>query len=371
MSRLRREAFSTEGELQRLIADNPHLLDGEQMRPGDARRWILVTREKGISETAGEAARWSVDHLLIDQDAVPTLVEVKRGSNPEIRRTIVGQMLEYAAHAQQTWTAAEIRLAFEQSAEARESNPAVELAKLLGSDEDEDVVEDAFWQRVETNLRASRLRLLFVADEIPDPLERVAGFLNSQMPGIEVLAVEIKQYRKGETQTLVPRVLGRLAKTESSGRSVRGTRQKVDRETFLAELAEERQREAVARLLDTAQGQGAILGWGAVGLSIRVKNSEYPRPISVAWLYPPDKPGLNGLRNISFGHGAISELVSPLDAAFEIRLREWADKFSGDKFATQTTVRGNIWTMDYDAAADNIDLLEERLRTILQQLQAL
>lgn len=39
--------------------------------------------------------------MLVDQDAVPTLVEVKRGSNPEIRRTIVGQMLEYAAHAAQ------------------------------------------------------------------------------------------------------------------------------------------------------------------------------------------------------------------------------------------------------------------------------
>ena len=31
---LEEEAFPTEDELQRLIADNPHLLDGEQMRPG-------------------------------------------------------------------------------------------------------------------------------------------------------------------------------------------------------------------------------------------------------------------------------------------------------------------------------------------------
>ena len=74
---------------------------------GNARRWILVTREKGIAPVRGEAARWSVDHLLIDQDGVPTLAEVKRGSNPEIRRAIVGQLLEYAAHAAETWTPAE------------------------------------------------------------------------------------------------------------------------------------------------------------------------------------------------------------------------------------------------------------------------
>ena len=91
--------FPTEDEFQALIAEHPELLDGEQIRPGDARRWILVTREKGIAPSPGEAVRWSVDHLIIDQDAVPTLAEVKRGSNPEIRRTIAGQLLKYAAHA--------------------------------------------------------------------------------------------------------------------------------------------------------------------------------------------------------------------------------------------------------------------------------
>ena len=96
---LEEKPFSTEDELQALIAEHPELLDGEQIRPGDPRRWILISREKGIAETSDAAARWAIDHLIIDQDAVPTLAEVKRGSNPEIRRTIVGQMLEYAAHA--------------------------------------------------------------------------------------------------------------------------------------------------------------------------------------------------------------------------------------------------------------------------------
>ena len=82
-----------------MIADHPELLDGQQIRRGHAGRWILITREKGIAPSQGEAARWAVDHLIIDQDAVPTLAEVKRGSNPEIRRTIVGQLMEYAAHA--------------------------------------------------------------------------------------------------------------------------------------------------------------------------------------------------------------------------------------------------------------------------------
>ena len=169
--------FPTEDELQALIAEHRELLDGEQIRPGDARRWILVTREKGIAPSPGEAARWAVDHLIIDQDAVPTLAEVKRGSNPEIRRTIVGQLLEYAAHASETWTAEELRGAFERQAEAQGRDADAELAALLKADGDPDV--DGFWEDVSTNLAAKRLRLLFVADFIPDPLARVISELAS------------------------------------------------------------------------------------------------------------------------------------------------------------------------------------------------
>ena len=165
--------FPTEAELQSLIAEHPELLDGEQIRPGNARRWILVSREKGIAASAGEGARWAVDHLIIDQDAVPTLAEVKRGSNPEIRRTIVGQLLEYAAHAPETWTAEELRVAFTHQAEARGGDAEAELAAVLQVDGDPDV--DGFWEDVSTNLAAKRLRLLFVADVIPDPLAPVVS----------------------------------------------------------------------------------------------------------------------------------------------------------------------------------------------------
>ena len=208
---LEEEHFAKEEELQALIAEHPEVLDGEQMRPGAPLRWILIAREQGIAESSDAAARWAVDHLLVDQDAVPTLVEVKRGSNPEIRRTIVGQMLEYAAHAARTWTADTLRHAFEESVDARGLDPSEELGKLLAPDGEEEPDADGFWERVATNLAAARLRLLFVADDIPDPLERVVEFLNAQMARIEVLAVEIKQFKGDSRQTLVPRVIGRTA----------------------------------------------------------------------------------------------------------------------------------------------------------------
>ena len=108
---------------------------------------------------------------------MPTLAEVKRGSNPEIRRTIVGQLLEYAAHASETWTAEELRGMFERQSEARGRDAEAELATLLQPDGDPDV--DGFWEAVSTNLAAKRPRLLFVAGFIPDLLARVVQFLNT------------------------------------------------------------------------------------------------------------------------------------------------------------------------------------------------
>ena len=359
------EPFATEDELQSLIAKHPELLDGEQMRPGDPRRWILITREKGIAETSDAGARWAVDHLIVDQDAVPTLIEVKRGSNPEIRRKIVGQMLEYAAHAADTWTSDEIRRTFERSVEAQNRGPDEVLGRLLGADGEPD--SNGFWENVATNLAAKRLRLLFIADSIPDPLERVVEFLNEQMPRIEVLAVEIKQFRGKSAQTLVPRVLGRVAGPSIHRGSAR--RQRLTRESFLSKFESRVARNAAARILDVAQESGAILAWGPQGLSIRMRCSVWQHPVSVAWLFPPGVSGWMGLRNISFGSGIDEE-----DLPQELRtlLEQWVGHFSADDFARNSSPKGmTTWSVDYEAAARRIETLERRLAKVLSELKSL
>ena len=297
LTALEEERFTDEDALQRLIAEHPELLDGEQIRPGDPRRWILVTREQGVPDTVGSTARWSLDHLLIDQDGVPTLVEVKRGANPEVRRTVVGQMLDYAEHAPQTWTIDELRRTFERSVD----EPDEELRKLLLTDGELD--SDAFWEGVSTNLAAKRLRLLFVADAIPDELAHVVEFLNEQMPNIEVLAVEIKQFRSFSMQTLVPRVIGRTVGVSGSAVSrSSSSRRKLDRDTLLDELSDDDVRAAALRLLDVAEECGARLSWGSASVTIRAICDSWTKPVTVAWIYvPSESTSWAGQSEFTFG----------------------------------------------------------------------
>ena len=363
---LEEKPFSTEDELQALIAEHPELLDGEQIRPGDPRRWILISREKGIAETSDAAARWAIDHLMIDQDAVPMLAEVKRGSNPEIRRTIVGQMLEYAAHAAQTWTADELRRTFEKSTNERGLDPSHELATLLQADGEADA--DRFWRDVSTNLAARRLRLLFVADDIPDPLERVVEFLNGQMPGIEVLAVEIKQFRGKSTQTLVPRVIGRTAAPPVPVPK----RLLLTRKSFLDGFVSDEARSVASRLLDVAQESGGTLQWGSSSVSVRMSCSVWRQPITIAWLYPASKKGgWLSTKDFSFG-AAIFDYVPPPEEELRTLLDRWIDQFSSDDFAEEISSKGvKAWAVGYEDAAHHVDLLVERLTKVLSELKSL
>ena len=362
---LKETPFSTEDELQALIAEHPELLDGEQIRPGDARRWILITREKGIAASSGEGARWSVDHLIVDQDAVPTLADVKRGSNPEIRRSIVGQMLEYAAHASETWTASELRSAFENQTRDRGLDPDDELATLLQGFDDPDV--EGFWQDVETNLAAKRLRLLFVADAIPDPLAQVVTFLNAQMPGIEVLAVEIKRFHGGSVQTLVPRVIGRTAAAAARGQA--GAGPKLTHQSFLEGFASEAVRGVAQRLLDTAEQSGGYVYYGTGGVSIRVNCSIRRQHVSVAWLYP--RPAIGWMRTRDFSFGAAIFDDTPPEELRAV-LEPWIDQFADDDFTEDVSSKGaRAWAISQEAAVQQQDLLVDRLRGMVSELAAL
>ena len=354
-------SFPTEDKFQKLIAENLQLLDGKQIRPDDPRRWILVSREKSITQSQGDSARWSVDHLIVDQDGVPTLAELKRGSNREIRREVVGQLLEYAAHAAKYWTAHELRNTFERRAEALGRDPVDELTTLLQTDDEPDA--DDFWKEVETNLDAQRLRLLFVADDIPDELARVVEFLNAQMENVEVLAVEIKQFHGKSGRTFVPRVIGRIAARTSPGR--------LTYQTFLAGIENQQARKTAKHLIDTAQKSGARVKYRTRSVTIRVKSPAWQNSVSLAWLNLD--PAKNG--NMRYYHDFVFG-TDILDRKPPEKLREllerWLDLFSKDDFARDVSGKGRwAWAISHDTAPDHVDLLSSRFREIIPELESL
>ena len=217
-------SYDSEALLQRLIADYPDLLSGHQMSPESPRRWLLVTRECGVPNEQGGADRFALDHLFLDQDAVPTLVEVKRSTDSRIRREVVGQMLDYAANAVAYWPVEHLRTLLEITCSVKGEDPSTVVASLLADNDEQSV--DRFWTQVKTNLQAGRIRLVFVADIIPPELRRIVEFLNSQMDPAEVLALEVRQFVGERSRTLVPKIIGQTmaAQGKKSGRRDAGVK---------------------------------------------------------------------------------------------------------------------------------------------------
>src|SRR5215213_328791 len=110
---LREQPYETEALLQQLLSDFPDLLAGELVDSEAPRRWLLISPELGLADGDDASNRWAVDHLFLDQDGIPTIVEVKRSTDTRIRREVIGQVLEYAANAVSYWPVEKLQATFE------------------------------------------------------------------------------------------------------------------------------------------------------------------------------------------------------------------------------------------------------------------
>lgn len=279
--------FENEDTLQRLLAKCPDLLPGELITPDDPRRWLLVARELGIPAEEGRGDNFSLDHLMLDQDGVPTLVEVKRATDTRIRREVVAQMLDYAANATTYSSVEAMRGHMARFYKTDDAGIDAKVAEFLGDPE----LVDAYWQAVKTNLAAARIRLIFVADIIPAGLLRIVEFLNAHTDPIEILAVEIRQYQdEAGRRMLVPRVLG--VTTESVDRkSVQRTKRQWDEASFRAALKgkgyEKVATEVVDRFLAWAKAHDYVI-WYGLGMrdgSLQIGTMVDNRPYVVFVVY--------------------------------------------------------------------------------------
>ncbi len=182
------EKHKSEYNFQTLLTKYPDLIPGDQIDPENPRKWLIIGREID-----------NIDIFLLDQDGIPTIVEVKKSNNSEIHREVVGQMLDYGS-----------KLVFSQSAETiipqiKANNP-ISVQDFL----DNTISEKEFWDKVDKNLKEEKMRLIVVSDEIPRNLQNIIEFLNNKIKSTEVLALEIKQFTDNATgtKTLVPRLMG-------------------------------------------------------------------------------------------------------------------------------------------------------------------
>lgn len=286
LTELTQAPYASEELLQRLLADHPALLRGTSA--SDA-RLLLICRELGVPEEHAGTDRWALDHLFVDREGVPVLVEVKRANDTRSRREVVAQMLDYAANSVAYLPIDRVVSLYTQSAQEMGKDHDAVLAEFL---EGEDA--ESFWRQVEANLRAGRVRLVFVADRIPTTLRRIVEFLNEQMRPAEVLALELDQFATaGGVRTLVPRLIGNTQRAQVA-KSVQASPPPISEAELLDGLGSDAKRGAANQLMEWLRQAGCEVGLISGQKSISAQIAKPGRkPVRVLDISPSGKVWIN------------------------------------------------------------------------------
>lgn len=201
-----------EGWLQSVLHSHPEIL------PTGSIEFVyapMISLGREISTRAGP-----IDNLFISQQGYLTLVETKLWRNPEARREVVAQAMDYA-HSLAQWSFQDLESATARVA-AKGRGPAAGIfeavERQLGAVQGG---RDFFIETVEKNLRLGRFLVLIVGDRIRESVVDITSFVN-RYPGLalNMALVELQCFHLGEKGdwplVLVPRVVKRSEIVERS-----------------------------------------------------------------------------------------------------------------------------------------------------------
>jgi hypothetical protein len=178
--------------IQDLLFDEPDLLPLSQIDPG-AGRFIPICRELILPKTGGSAR---VDVFGVTPHGRPVLVECKLWRNPQARREVIGQVLEYAALLGR-WSYADLTARLKAQLEWTGENPLYDHAVRHGSS----LSEALFTDSVSRNLRNGDFHLIVAGDGIREDATAIAEHLGTR--GARIALVELQRWRDGQGNELI------------------------------------------------------------------------------------------------------------------------------------------------------------------------
>ncbi|MFQ5882100.1 MAG: hypothetical protein ACE5I9_06465 [Candidatus Methylomirabilales bacterium] len=280
-----------EVELQNLLIESPFLIPIEEIREGVS-PLVFAVGEFGLPGSG------NTDILAFSADGDIAVVECKLAANPESRRKVIGQILEYAS--------------FLWGMSYREVNTRIQ--RLKGKPLP-DLIEEAVageWDRTSFEEGVTQLLangsfiLIIVVDEINEELRRIIRYVNEcSESAFSLHALEVHRFKANGTEILVPQLYGLSAKPTTT----RGERRKKwTREEFFEVLRENVEPDIVAIIEDLYEwaedtADRVWLGTGAQTGSFTFHYLREGKTISVFTIYTNGKLQLN--------YGWLSQQISP------------------------------------------------------------
>jgi hypothetical protein len=265
--------FLDEGALQRLLEEHPELVALDDVDPNSS-PLVPIGREVPL---AGQ----SLDLLFLEASGRLTAVETKLWRNSEIRRTVVGQILEYAAHLM-TWSVEDVeRQAARYLADPRTPDrfrgQSLEAAfeSVSGTPAStEEADEKAIRARIAEKLASRDTCLVIAVDRIVDSLRNTVTFVNSTSQ-FGMFLLEVQEYEAPDGMRMAS--IGVYGATRPRPGATSGPRVTWDEDRFLERLKSDSDAQSAAVVQDlysfvhdeadsTIWGTGVNVGTVAFGI---------------------------------------------------------------------------------------------------------
>ncbi|SDG73784.1 MULTISPECIES: hypothetical protein [Pelagibacterium] len=189
------ETGRNEKWLQELLFVRPELLPIADISPGSA-GYVPVCRELSLPKEGGTVF---LDIFGVTAEGKLVLVECKLWRNPQARREVVAQILEYASLLRR-WSYADLNARLKSSLGLTGPNPLFEIAQKAFPQLDEALFVD----RVTHSLKAGDFNLVIAGDGIRSDIDAIAAHLNNSSGLSSKLAlVEFQLWEGSDGKTMV------------------------------------------------------------------------------------------------------------------------------------------------------------------------
>jgi hypothetical protein len=175
--------FVDEAQLQQMLYEGPELVS-----PPEGQTAVFI-------KEADLPGSGSTDLLGVDANGNIFIVETKLARNPEVRRKVIGQILEYAAYL---W-----RKSYEEFDNLFLKREGKSITDLLGLKTPEGLPED-FQENVSNNLQSGTFNLFIAVDHMNDELEKIIAYVSSRGTGLKLQVLELCTYKMGDLEILAP-----------------------------------------------------------------------------------------------------------------------------------------------------------------------
>lgn len=193
------EKLFQEDWLQNLIHENPQILPVDNLEIGFT---PLIALGREIPTNVGY-----IDNLFISSDGYLTILETKLWRNPEAKREVVGQIIDYAKELT-NWTFEKLNSAVKHK---NSENKGI-IEAIQEFEELDEEYETKLIDSIERNLKRGRFLLLIVGDGIRESVEDMVDYLSHSAQLLFTLGlVELQVYKAAidDSYIVVPNLITR------------------------------------------------------------------------------------------------------------------------------------------------------------------